>query len=420
MLNGVKLRDAAKKIGVSYNTLTRWLEEGKVEDVGRNRNDWRIFTDEDIARISAFANTVKYTEQQNAKGKGSGTVEKSGYKVASFFAGIGGFDIGFEQAGFETTFQCEVEPFCQSILKQHWPDVPKWGDITTLKNATIPVSDVWVGGFPCQDLSLARMGQRDGLRGTKSRLFHEFAGLVRESKPRVLVLENVAGLLSSHGGQDFAVLLQTLAELGYSLGWRTFNSRYFGVPQSRQRVYIVGCLGDRRGPGAILFEPERSAWSAKESGQNGKKPASTLPAIVGDISGDGPVIQAVAYCLYATSARHTGTDWSRNYACYPKSGRIRRLTPSECEGVMAFPPAWTRLNELHLDQEQLDSARYHALGNAVTPPVANWLARRIRTYLEAVDASKQPKGATATARTTTAVKAKAKPAKSAKEMSLSL
>jgi len=383
MQKGISQRDAAKIVGVSYGTLGRWIKDGKVEDVARDRNTYRIFTTEDIARIKEYADSIQYSSPRDAA-----DTKPCSYTVASFFAGIGGFDIGFEQAGFSTKFQCEVEPFCLSILKQHWPNVPKWGDITTLENAKIPLSDVWVGGFPCQDLSLARMGQREGLRGTKSRLFHEFAGLVRESKPRVLVLENVAGLLSSHGGNDFSILLQTLAELGYSVGWRTLNSRYFGVPQSRQRVYIVGCLGDRRGPGAILFESERGAGSTEEGRPNGKKPASTLPAIVGDISGDGPVIQAVAYCLYATSARHTGTDWSRNYACYPKSGRIRRLTPAECEGVMTFPANWTKLNELHLDTEQLDSARYHALGNAVTPPVAHWLAKRIRLYLEMVDAEK--------------------------------
>src|SRR5205807_2770915 len=118
-------------------------------------------------------------------------------------------------------------------------------------------SDVWVGGFPCQDLSLAFMGKRKGLRGARSRLFHEFARLVREACPRVIVIENVPGLLSSHKGEDFEIVLGTLAELGYSLGWRVLNSRYFGVPQSRQRVYIVGCYRDWTGPARILFDAER-------------------------------------------------------------------------------------------------------------------------------------------------------------------
>ena len=381
MNKGYSLREAAKKIGISYATLERWIKGGKVEDVAKDRNGWRVFSEADINRILTYADKVDYA----SNGQNASQDRACGYSIASFFSGIGGFDLGFQQAGFDVNFQCEVEPFCTSILNQHWPKVPKWSDITTLDHATVPVSDVWVGGFPCQDLSLARMGKREGLRGSKSRLFHEFAGLVGEGKPRVLVIENVAGLLSSHEGRDFGVLLQTLAELGYAVGWRTFNSRYFGVPQSRQRVYIVGCYRDRRGPGAILFESERSTGDNTESRQNGQKSPSPFQEIVGDISGTGPVIQSIAYCLYATSARHTGTDWSRNYACYPNIGKIRRLTPAECEGVMAFPQNWTRLNELHLDQDQLDSARYHALGNAVTPPVAYWLAQRIRAYLEYVD-----------------------------------
>ncbi len=382
MQKGYSHRDAAKKIGVSYATLGRWITDGKIQDVARDRNGYRVFTDDDLHRIKNYAESLNHPRSGLFQTEEEAGEYKCGYGVASFFSGIGGFELGFQQAGFDIKFQCEIEPFCQSVLEKHWPEVPKATDITKLDYATIPVSDVWVGGFPCQDLSLARMGQREGLRGTKSGLFHQFAGLVRKGKPRVLVIENVAGLLSSHGGRDFAVLLNTLAELGYAVGWRTLNSRYFGVPQSRQRIYIVGCLRDSRGPGEILFESERSAGDPSESGSNGKKSTASFQEIVGDPFGEGPVIQAIAYCLYATSARHTGTDWSRNYACYPALGKIRRLTPAECEGVMAFPTNWTKLDGLRLDQEQLDSARYHALGNAVTPPVAYWLAQRIKSYLQ--------------------------------------
>lgn len=303
------------------------------------------------------------------------------FNAVSLFTGIGGFDIGFEKCGFNIKLQCEIEPFCNLVLQKHWPNTPKHDDIRTLQNENIPFSDVWIGGFPCQDLSLARMGKRDGIRGNKSGLFYEFTRLVREGKPRIILLENVAGLLNSHRGRDFGIVISTLAELGYTIGWRTFNSKYFGVPQSRQRVYIVGCRGDRQGPGKILFEPKCSERDFTQSRSIGEKPKSTLQKIVGDPSGEGPVIQAIAYCLYATSARHTGTDWSRNYVCYPKFGLVRRLTPKECEGVMAFPIDWTLIANTGLSSEDLDSARYHALGNAVTPPVAEWIASRIYDYL---------------------------------------
>ena len=381
----MNINEAAPAIGVSVATLKRWLLSGKVDDVGRNRNNWRVFTTADIERIKQYA----LKNPDSSVGEKTQTeplpVDKSHYKVASFFSGIGGFDIGFESAGFSVSLQCEIEPFCQQILKKHWPTIPQHSDITKIKNDEIPKSDVWVGGFPCQDLSLARMGKRDGLRGSKSGLFYEFARLVGDGQPRVILLENVAGLLSSHGGKDFGLVLSTLAELGYSVGWRTFNSKYFGVPQSRQRVYIVGCRGDGRGPGEILFESQRGEGDHSQSRPHGKEFAASFQDVVGDPSGSGPVIQALAYCLYATSARHTGTDWSRNYVCYPKLGKVRRLVPSECEGVMAFPKGWTVPEKTTLSADDLDSARYHALGNAVTPPVAEWLAFRIRQYLESRD-----------------------------------
>ncbi len=378
----MNLNQAAQAIGVSAVTLKRWLISGKVKDVERDRNNWRVFTAADIERIRRYAtkdpeNSVPVTN--------SLPLDRSAYSAASFFTGIGGFDIGFESAGFSISMQCEVEPFCQSLLKKHWPSTPLHPDITELKNEDIPKSDVWVGGFPCQDLSRARMGNRDGLRGSKSGLFYEFARLVGDGKPRVILLENVAGLLSSHGGKDFGIVLSTLAELGYSVGWRTFNSKHFGVPQSRQRVYVVGCRGDGRGPGEILFEPECGKGHHSKSGSNGKESAASFQDVVGDPGGEGPVIQALAYCLYATSARHTGTDWSRNYVCYPKIGKVRRLIPAECEGVMTFPKGWTIPAQTTLSADDLDSARYHALGNAVTPPVAEWLALRIRLYLESRD-----------------------------------
>lgn len=369
------LSDAAKEIGVSSITLKRWILSGKVPDVARDKNNWRIFTADNIERIRNYHLQVSEPPPVPYQPK------SPKHTVASFFAGIGGFDIGFESAGFDVTVQCEIEPFCVSILDKHWPNIPKLHDIKEVTIDEIPTSTVWVGGFPCQDLSLARMGKREGLRGSKSGLFYEFARLVGEGKPRVVVIENVAGLLSSHKGRDLGILISTLAELGYAVGWRTFNSKNFGVPQSRQRVYIVGCYRDERGPGQILFEPECSEGNNKKSRPHGKKPETPFQKIVGDASGEGPVIQSIAYCLYATSARHTGTDWSRNYVCYPNAGMVRRLIPSECEGVMAFPKNWTLPDNHILEGDDLDSARYHALGNAVTPPVAEWIANRVMSYL---------------------------------------
>jgi DNA (cytosine-5)-methyltransferase 1 len=310
---------------------------------------------------------------------------RSELTVASFFAGIGGFDLGFEQAGFDVVWQCEKKPFCNQILEKQWPGVPRGTDIEKVKPDDIRPAAVWTGGFPCQDVSLARMGPREGLRGKKSGLFFKFRELLEaqgepgRSRPEVVVIENVTGLLSSHDGRDFAVVIRALADCGYGVAWRVLDSRYFGVPQSRKRVFIVGSL---RGPavaGSILFEPERCSRNPTARRPNGKKSVSPFQIIAGD-SKRGFAKQ-LAHCLYAESARHTGTDWSRNYVSYPE-GRVRRLTPVEAEQLQGFAPGYTVPEGADPTSEKLDSARYHACGNAVTVPVAAWIGQRVRWVLE--------------------------------------
>lgn len=295
-------------------------------------------------------------------------------RVASFFAGIGGFDLGFERAGMQTVWQCEKKPFCLDILEKHWPNVERVADIRKVSTDEIPNAPVWVGGFPCQDVSLARMGPRSGLRGRESGLFYDFADLIGERRPPLVVLENVAALLSSHHGRDFAIVIRTLAEFGYGVAWRVLDSRYFGVPQSRSRVFIVGSLGGPASAGSVLFEPECGDRHSETSGSHGAKSVSPFAVCVGD-SQKG-FVKKLAHCLYAESARHTGTDWSRNYVSYPE-GRVRRLTPLETERLQGFPDGWTMPKTAIEDLNTLDSARYHACGNAVSVPVAEWLGARI-------------------------------------------
>lgn len=302
------------------------------------------------------------------------TDEPPRLKVASFFAGIGGFDLGFERAGMESVWQCEIKSFCTDILEQHWPHVRRATDIREVNPDDIPSAAVWAGGFPCQDVSLARMGPRGGLRGRQSGLFYDFADLIKARRPPVVVLENVAALLSSHDGRDFAIVLRTLATLGYGVAWRVLDSRYFGVPQSRSRVFIVGSLGGAARAGSVLFESQRGDRDAETSRPYGQTPVSPFAVSVGDP--ERGYVKKLAHCLYAESARHTGTDWSRNYVSYPE-GRVRRLTPLESERLQGFPDDWT-MPKLKIDNlDTLDSARYHACGNAVSVPVAEWLGRRI-------------------------------------------
>jgi DNA (cytosine-5)-methyltransferase 1 len=148
----------------------------------------------------------------------------------------------------------------------------------------------------------------------------------------------------------------------------------------------------------ILFEPECGDWDAAPSRQDEEKPTSLFQTVLGNPR-KGPLVKALAHCVYAESARHTGTDWSRNYVWYP-DGRVRRFTPNEVERVQGFPENWTLPN--HADEfaaNKLDSLRYHAVGNAVTPQVAEWLGHRLVSVLstlsQARGTAKQPHAAVA-------------------------
>jgi DNA (cytosine-5)-methyltransferase 1 len=199
---------------------------------------------------------------------------------ASFFSGVGGLDLGLERAGWRTVSFSEIDPYASAVLAQRWPGVPNLGDITDLARrgsgerrgeqlrqhadgvrpdggsarasralvaSGAATATLWTGGFPCQDLSVA--GRRRGMgAGTRSGLAFAFLDLAAVHRPRFILLENVPGLLSSHGGRDMAALLGALVELGYGVGYRVLDARHFGVPQRRRRVFILGVTpGGRAG-----------------------------------------------------------------------------------------------------------------------------------------------------------------------------
>lgn len=307
----------------------------------------------------------------NASSRGSFVTTNEVF-VNSFFSGIGGFDIAFEREGMPVVFQCEKDPFCRAVLDAHWPSVPVEDDITEVDPAKLPNAEIWAGGFPCQDVSVARGWRgRDGLKGKNSGLFFPFAKLIESCSPKVVVLENVLGLLNSHNGQDFALVVKTLSDLGYGVSWRVLNTRYFGAPQSRPRVFIVAWKGNAKAAASVLYEND--IGSKNESPRFGFIRETVC-------SKTGAYVPEIAYCLAATSGRHTGTDWSRSYVSYDSS--VRRLTPSECERLQGFSDGWTDLDFSVVPRgSDTDTLRYQALGNAVSVPVVSWLARRIKKII---------------------------------------
>ena len=186
-------------------------------------------------------------------------------KVLSLFSGVGGFDMGLENAGMETVFQCEWDKHANTILHKHWPDVPKWDDVSTLTGkhilANAPVVDVVAWGSPCQDLSVA--GKRAGLEGGRSGLFHEGIRIIKELQeetngqyPRISIWENVVGALNSNRGADFGVIIDEMAEAGaLAIEWAVLDAQYFGVPQRRRRVFVIAIFDPvlaERSPSPLL------------------------------------------------------------------------------------------------------------------------------------------------------------------------
>jgi DNA (cytosine-5)-methyltransferase 1 len=186
----------------------------------------------------------------------------------SLFSGIGGFDLGFERAGIQTVAMCEADSIARNILHKHWPDVPVIEDVSDLDGREYRTVEIISGGFPCQDISVA--GNRKGLAGSKSGLWWEFYRIVSESMPKWVVIENVAGLMSSGGRRDLGAIIGSLGELGYLGGYRVLDARYFGVAQRRRRMFIVGSLGNNGGQ-KVFFESEGLPGDLEKSRQEGKK-----------------------------------------------------------------------------------------------------------------------------------------------------
>lgn len=394
-------------------------------------------------------------------------------RALSLFSGIGGFDLGFERAGMRIVGQCEADPAARRVLERHWPGVPLSEDVRTVDREwlggnglrakhsgrgsvyrgkrgggpcggaggttwdeadELPI-DLVCGGFPCQDLSVA--GKRKGLAGERSGLFFEatrVADLVL-GPGGWLVIENVPGLLSSNGGRDFAIVLATLAELGFhDLAWRVLDSRYFGVPQRRRRVFIVArrARGDRAKQ--VLLEPESGGGDfapSQSAGAGFTEPSRQgfeVAGTVGNGSGKrgwkvsaedaaGGHLQVAAKCLTTSQERQ---DFDTQDFVYPglrsvgafmagqgaKAGSIayeenvsptlkgaasgtnraptihdngvRRLTPTECERLQGFPDGWTIPDGTDWrEYPRPDGPRYAQMGNAVTVPVAEWIGRRL-------------------------------------------
>ncbi|MGD0511341.1 MAG: DNA (cytosine-5-)-methyltransferase [Candidatus Micrarchaeaceae archaeon] len=300
-------------------------------------------------------------------------IQTEQYKMVygSVCSGIEAATVAWEPIGWTPAWYSEIDPFCCALLKHHYPQVPNLGDMTTLYENEICSKtklDLLVGGTPCQSFSTA--GLRHGLDDEGGDLALQFVRLVSVCQPEYFVWENVAGVLSNHSGRAFRQFTNNILECGYSCSWRVLDSQYFGVAQSRRRVYLVG-HHDWRCAASVLFESEVPQWSNNKKSQTQRQRQSDSK-IVAPCFADVynlAITGNIAPTYGANSGQGTNTAGPK---IIDREGRIRRVTPIEAERLMGFPDDYTLI-----PGKCLESQRYKALGNSMVIPVMSWLGRRI-------------------------------------------
>ena len=338
-------------------------------------------------------------------------------RFLDLFAGIGGFRLALEQAGHKCIGFCEIDKFARQTYKANFntEGEVEWHDITTVTDEDVRQLgsvDIITAGFPCQAFSVA--GKRGGFEDTRGTLFFEIARIARILKPRYLLLENVKGLLNHSGGTTFATILNVLGELGYWVEWQILNSKDFGVPQNRERVFIVGHFGGE--PRRKVFPITRSSGQALTELTRGLAdayrvydPAGVARTLKAEAGGVGAktglyavscTLDANYYKGLGSNQKRTGvvelgglyTNTSNDFMRKPLKGlsrtlkaqkhdaavtdgvRIRRLTPLECFRFQGFPDEFFhRAKAAGVSDSQL----YKQAGNAVTVTVVYEIAKRL-------------------------------------------
>ena len=363
-------------------------------------------------------------------------------RYIDLFSGIGGFALGLRQAGieFEEHWFSEIDKNAISIYKKHFPNAKELGDVRAIRDFSGIKADIITFGFPCQDLSVA--GKRRGLAGDRSGLFFEAMRIIRELKPQYFIFENVKGLLTNNGGADFVRCLREIADIGlYECEWQLVNTSWV-LPQNRERVYFVGRLGGQSGAKIFplfsggetadglqgqytntitseeytknrqasyviegqqsqkvrqinrteknhqqdrVYSPEGICPALNTVGGGNLEPKIVCPVLTPDrivkrqngrrMKENGePSFTLTAQDKHGVLTGHIFKDYETGEYFYDPL--IRKLTPLECERLQGFPDGWT---EYGADGRKMsDSARYKALGNAVTVNFPRMIGEKLR------------------------------------------
>lgn len=307
---------------------------------------------------------------------------KSKFKIIDLFAGIGGIRLGFEEHGGESVFSSEWDTSAQKTYQANFGEIP-YGDITKIEPNEIPDFDVLLAGFPCQPFSQA--GLKKGFADTRGTLFFDIARIINHHKPKVVFLENVKRFRTHDGGNTFAVVKGTLEEMGYEVHAEILNAKNFGVPQNRERIYIIGFLGKtnfefpkgvivKKILGDILEKKVDRKYTISDKLWAGHQRRRKEHAEKGNGFG---------YSLFNERSEYTSTISARYYKdgseilIEQKGKNPRKLTPREAARLQGFPEDFVI--------PVSDNQAYKQFGNSVAVPVIKELARRIVAEMEKID-----------------------------------
>ncbi|MDD4376168.1 MAG: DNA (cytosine-5-)-methyltransferase [Clostridia bacterium] len=315
--------------------------------------------------------------------------KKYKYRTVSLFSGIGGFDLGFSNAGFDIVWANDFDKYACETFRANINDNIVCGDINEHLDE-IPKHDILIGGFPCQPFST--LGKLKGFDDERGTLFFTIKEIITKHHPKVVVLENVKNIVNHDNGNTFRKIKEELEELGYVVYFKVHNTADFGIPQRRNRVYIValrkGCFND------ASFEypkPKKLKTTVQDLlDENVEEKYFISKNMIGTILGNGtkgyivkPTIDmplcktltATMHKMHRASQDNYFTD-NTNYERYCKENKtnIRKLTPNECRKLQGFPSDWKQVVS--------DTQAYKQFGNAVTVDVAYEVAKNLMSYIE--------------------------------------
>lgn len=341
--------------------------------------------------------------------------------LGSLFDGIGSWMLIAERLGIKPLWSSEVEAFPMKVSKVHFPDVKQLGDIRYINGAEVEPVDIITFSSPCQNLSVA--GNRVGLQGKESSLFHEAIRIIREMRgatngeyPKFIVWENVKNAFSSNNGDDFRTVLEEISETDIpiprsgrwanaglvrskncDISWRLLDSRGWGTPQRRKRIFLIADFRSRNcGQGRfaeILFKSKGVSWNTSKSRSEECGSSTCAKENTRSTIHDVPVIHS--YCIAGNTIDRKLKNGSRGKGINEETaftlttvdrhavlafGVVRRLTPTECEKLQGLPVDYTNYGS--------DSARYKAIGNGIAIPCATYVMEGVKEALVGGDCLK--------------------------------